>query len=303
MYIELLIVLASFTIGYIINCKTINIKYIYLLLDILLYIILFIMGIKLSMIDNLNYKLIVIFNDGMICFFCIFFSNIIFLICYDIISSWKLFTKNNNHTSHKFHTIIIKICFLYFASIIGYIVGLTKWWLLYHVQQTSILFLSCLLLLIGIVLNKHKLKINHFFINIRAVVIAIIVSISSLLGGFIASWILKLPANIGLAISAGYGWYSLSSVLLADKYGPLIGTIALFNDLMRELSSIILIPFIIYRFPSTALGICGSTSMDVTLSILHKSSNSTIIPFAIIHGIILTFCAPILITFFIYHIK
>lgn len=67
---------------------------------------------------------------------------------------------------------------------------------------------------------------------------------------------------------------------------------------MRELVAIMLIPIIINQFRSTALGICGSTSMDFTLPILQRSGGVSIVPAAIVHGFVLSLLTPLLIAFF-----
>ncbi|MGP1932385.1 MAG: lysine exporter LysO family protein, partial [Arsenophonus sp. ET-DL12-MAG3] len=119
-----------------------------------------------------------------------------------------------------------------------------------------------------------------------------------LLGGVLAAFLLSLPTKVGLCIASGYGWYSLTGILLTDIYGPVIGSTAFFNDLIRELAAIMLIPIIINQSRSTALGICGSTSMDFALPILQRSGGVSIIPAAIVHGFILSLLTPLLIVFF-----
>jgi uncharacterized membrane protein YbjE (DUF340 family) len=68
-------------------------------------------------------------------------------------------------------------------------------------------------------------------------------------------------------MASGFGWYSLSGILLTESFGPVIGSAAFFNDLCRELLAIMLIPGLVRRSRSTALGLCGATSMDFTLPV------------------------------------
>ncbi|ETJ16672.1 MAG: hypothetical protein Q609_ECAC02229G0001, partial [Escherichia coli DORA_A_5_14_21] len=63
----------------------------------------------------------------------------------------------------------------------------------------------------------------------------------------------------------------LSGILLTESFGPVIGSAAFFNDLARELIAIMLIPGLIRRSRSTALGLCGATSMDFTLPVLQRT--------------------------------
>jgi uncharacterized membrane protein YbjE (DUF340 family) len=91
-----------------------------------------------------------------------------------------------------------------------------------------------------------------------------------MVAGVINAFILDLPLKTGLAMASGFGWYSLSGILLTESFGPVIGSAA-FNDLARELLAIMLIPGLVRRSRSTALGLCGATSMDFTLPVLQRS--------------------------------
>ena len=49
-------------------------------------------------------------------------------------------------------------------------------------------------------------------------------------GGVINALILGLPLKTALAMASGFGWYSLSGILLTESFGPVIGIAAFFND-------------------------------------------------------------------------
>ena len=46
----------------------------------------------------------------------------------------------------------------------------------------------------------------------------------------------------GLALASGFGWYSLSAIVMTDAYGAVWGSVALFNDLLREFVALACIP-------------------------------------------------------------
>lgn len=117
----------------------------------------------------------------------------------------------------------------------------------------------------------------------------------------LAAMLLGLPLTTGLALAAAYGWYSLSGILMTDAFGPVIGSAAFFNDLLRELLAIMLIPLLIRRRRHTALGLCGATSMDFTLPVLQRSGGMEIVPAAIVQGFLLSLLAPVLIALFSVH--
>ncbi len=141
------------------------------------------------------------------------------------------------------------------------------------------------------------MTLKQIVLNRRGMIVAVVVVASSLIGGLINAFILDLPINTALAMASGFGWYS-SGILLTESFGPVIGSAAFFNDPARELIAIMLIP-LIRRSRSTALGLCGATSMDFTLPVLQRTGGLDMVPAAIVHGFILSLLVPILIAFFL----
>lgn len=157
--------------------------------------------------------------------------------------------------------------------------------------------LYTLILFVGIDLVGLKIDKNSF--SLKLLFVPILVVFGSILGGAIASLIFSHPLNIGIALSAGFGWFTLSSVLLSDKLGVEFGAIALLIDLFRELLAILLLYLFGHSIPKTAIAAAGATSLDSTLPIVKQTCPSSEIPLALISGLILTILAPILITFFL----
>lgn len=110
--------------------------------------------------------------------------------------------------------------------------------------------------------------------------------------------LLDMPLHTGLAMTSSYGWYSLSGILMTQAFGPVIGSSAFLNDLLRELISIMLIPLMIRRYAATTVGICGATSMDFTLPILQRAGGTSIVPAAVVSGFITSLMGPIMIALF-----
>ena len=46
-------------------------------------------------------------------------------------------------------------------------------------------------------------------------------------------------------MSSGYGWYSLSGIVMTSAYGAEWGSVALLNDLLREFFALVVIPLLI----------------------------------------------------------
>lgn len=99
-------------------------------------------------------------------------------------------------------------------------------------------------------------------------------------------------------MASGFGWYSLSAILIGDQLGPLMGGVAFFNDLTRELLAFILIPLVIHRHTALAIGYGGATSMDFTLPVIQQHGGVACVPIAVVSGFILSLLSPPLILFF-----
>ena len=159
--------------------------------------------------------------------------------------------------------------------------------------------LYLLLVLIGCQLRNSGMPLKQILLNRMGLAIAVTLAISSLLAGLAAAPLLSLGWNEGLAMAAGFGWYSLSAILIGDQLGPLMGGVAFFNDLTRELLAFILIPLVIHRHTALAIGYGGATSMDFTLPVIQQHGGVACVPIAVVSGFILSLLSPPLILFFL----
>ncbi|MDO5054425.1 MAG: lysine exporter LysO family protein [Pasteurella oralis] len=297
MYEGLLIVLCPLFIGYIIKTNnTTVLKSINSIVMILLYIILFIMGFSLGQLDNLAQKLPIIAISAATFALIIQSLNLIGLITYDrlfpkplkilkqeIPSRWRLLLDSG------------KLCSM---VLIGFIVGYYTASLITLPKNASTYVLVLLIFFVGIQLRNNGISLREVIFNERGLITGIIFILTSLLGGTIAALILQLPITQGLAIASGFGWYSLSSVVINDAWGPIFGSIAFFNDLSREIISLFAIPFLMHNHRSSAVGISGATALDCTLPIIQKSGGIEVVPLAISFGFITNILPPILLVFF-----
>ncbi len=101
-----------------------------------------------------------------------------------------------------------------------------------------------------------------------------------------------------LAIGSGFGYYSLSSILITEFSGEEIGVIALMSNIFRELITLIFAPLIVRFFGPLSLVLSGgATSMDTTLPVITRYSGTGYAVPALIHGMVLTFLVPLIISF------
>ena len=297
MFSGLLIILLPLIAGYLIPLhRPSALKLIARLLSWIVYVILFFMGISLAFLDNLASNLLSILHYAAVSVVIILLCNIAALMWLEQKMPWQ-----NHHRQEKLPSrlaMALESLQLCGVVLIGFLIGLSGLSFLQHATEASEYTLIFLLFLIGIQLRNNGMTLRQIVLNRRGMIVAVVVMVSSLLGGVINAFILDLPLKTGLAMASGFGWYSLSGILLTESYGPVIGSAAFFNDLARELLAIMLIPGLVRRSRSTALGLCGATSMDFTLPVLQRSGGVEIVPAAIVHGFILSLLVPILMAFF-----
>lgn len=110
-----------------------------------------------------------------------------------------------------------------------------------------------------------------------------------------------------LAVGAGFGYYSLSSVLITQikemqigvALAAQLGTVALMSNIMREVITLLFAPVIYKVFGKLApISVGGATSMDSTLPVITSVCGKELVFISIFHGVLVDFSVPFLVTFF-----
>jgi uncharacterized membrane protein YbjE (DUF340 family) len=101
-----------------------------------------------------------------------------------------------------------------------------------------------------------------------------------------------------LAVGAGFGYYSLSSLFITQLSGETLGVIALLSNILREIFTLLATPLLVLYFGKLA-GIAsgGATSMDTTLPVITRYSGKEWSIIAVFSGVVLTILVPFLVTF------
>lgn len=166
-------------------------------------------------------------------------------------------------------------------------------------SQTTTVLLMLLLFFVGVSLKGSGISLKQVLINKRGVQVSLIFMVSTLIGGVIFSLLfLEVSLAQGLALASGFGWYSLSGSIMTDAYGAVWGSVALLNDLGREVLALLFIPILMRYSTSAGIGLGGVTSLDFTLPTILQSSNPKIMPLVISFGFITNIISPILMVFF-----
>lgn len=158
-------------------------------------------------------------------------------------------------------------------------------------------WLYILLLLIG--LDLAQVSISRSWLAPKVLIIPLLVMIGSMIAGVILSVITGEQLAVALALSTGFGWFSLSGALAGQYLGDAYGSVALLNDLMRELIGLTVVFLLGRNYANSSIAVCGATAMDTTLPFVRKACNYEYVPTAIISGLILTVAAPFFMLFFL----
>ena len=129
---------------------------------------------------------------------------------------------------------------------------------------------------------------------IRDRLLPVIGIIGSLIGGFVASFLLSLSIKQCVAVAAGMGWYSFSAIELG-QIDPYLGGVALLTNVFRELVSIIFVPLVAKKIGSyESVAMCGATAMDSVLPIINQSNPPRISIVAFYSGLVISVAVPIM---------
>ncbi|RIY32550.1 hypothetical protein CKF54_04580 [Psittacicella hinzii] len=295
------IVLAPIFIGYYLGTIFTQIgKYLGKLLTIVLCILLFIMGFKLALIDDLLVKLPKVAFDLTVIVVILSLCNILLLIPYD---------KLKNKSAH-FHQIKVNYLHLFFdisklilSVIAGVVVGAIYVYFDYSIDHHllgiySNIALLLLIFIVGLELGGAKYRLRDVFLNKEAIIISLLFTFSCLVAGVIVSFVLNMNVWRSLAYTSGMGWYSLSSVIVTNAYSPLEGSLMFFIDIAREILALFLVPILMKNYRCTAVTFPGATSLDSSLPIIQKSGGNGVVGLAISFGFLANLYVPVLMVLF-----
>jgi uncharacterized membrane protein YbjE (DUF340 family) len=166
------------------------------------------------------------------------------------------------------------------------------------------LSLYALIFCVGIDVGSNKTILKDLkSMGLKVLLIPFGGILGSLIGGFITGLIFNMAINESLAIASGFGWYSLSGVMLKELGGEALGAIAFLTNVFREVFAVILIPILAKKMNEyTAIAPAGATSMDTTLPLVAKATNPEVVVISFINGVIMSSLVPVLVTFF-YNVK
>ena len=186
--------------------------------------------------------------------------------------------------------------------VLGALVGLFEL-IPFNIADTDISFytLCALMFCVGLGIGNDPQTIRNFrSLNPRLVFLPVMTILGTLAGAALASLVLThrtVPEC--MAVGAGFGYYSLSSIFITEYKGAELGTIALLSNIIREIFTLLAAPMLVRWFGNLApISSGGATTMDTTLPIITRCSGQEFAVVSIFHGFIVDFSVPFLVTFF-----
>ena len=168
-------------------------------------------------------------------------------------------------------------------------------------SRVSTYVLYALMFCVGVTLgNDRTLAGRVRRLDPRLALLPVATAVGTLAGAALAAPLLA-PWSLAdsLAVGAGFGYYSLSSIFIADFRGPELATIALLCNVMRELFTLLAAPLVArWCGPLAAVSIGGATTFDTTLPIITQAAGRPYAVVSVFHGCVLDFSVPFLVTFF-----
>jgi uncharacterized membrane protein YbjE (DUF340 family) len=180
------------------------------------------------------------------------------------------------------------------SVVVGVFVG--RWSSLRLPDWSINVVLYVIVFLVGVDLSKEKVR----FDVVKKVLLSVAATVLGTYAGVLAlSFFSSMKRFEILAVASGFGWYSLSAIIISNLYSAQLGAIAFFSNVMRELYAIVLTPILSRYYKTAVVSIAGATSMDTLLGpISHYTDRETSF-LAFAHGFVVTMLVPILVNLFL----
>ena len=161
--------------------------------------------------------------------------------------------------------------------------------------------LCALLFCVGVTVGNNTALLKSFRqLDPRLMLLPLMTIVGTLSATAIAA--MALPGRSltdCLAVGSGFGYYSLSSILITQYRGPELGTVALLANIIREVITLLGAPLMVKFFgPLAPISSGGATTMDTTLPIITRCSGQDFVIVSLFHGFLVDFSVPFLVTFF-----
>ena len=156
--------------------------------------------------------------------------------------------------------------------------------------------LYLLLFMVGMDMGKQGTFVSDIkTAGFQVLLVPVAVCAGTLVFAAVAGLFLPLGVKDSMAASAGMGWYSLAPTLLAP-YSPSVSAVAFLSNVMREIFSILAIPFIArYVGYVECAALPGAAAMDTVLPVVVGATHERITIYSFTSGVVLSLAVPVLV--------
>lgn len=182
--------------------------------------------------------------------------------------------------------------------VVGILLGFTRFLPEVLIENDfSMYALYALMLFVGISIGADTSALSVIKkVKYKILLVPASVIIGSLIGAFAVSFFLPYKLNELFGVASGFGYYSLSSLILKDICGTEVATLALLSNIFREVGTLLLAPLMVLAFGKLApIASGGATAMDSTLPIIITASGKEYAMISVFSGIVLTILVPFIV--------
>ena len=187
------------------------------------------------------------------------------------------------------------------GMVFGYLVIYKK----LHIQDEFMLksdpwLTACLVVLIGVVGFNLGLD-GTVFRNLRKVGLGIILFplaavAGSILAGVVYALISPMSMKEGIAISAGFGWYTYAPNVISQAGFQVASAVSFMHNVLREVIGIIGIPLFAAKIGYIeAAAVPGVAAMDVCVPIVERSTSERTVVYSFGIGFLMCISVPLLV--------
>ena len=156
--------------------------------------------------------------------------------------------------------------------------------------------LYLLLFMVGMDMGKQGTFLSDVrTAGFQVLLVPVAVCLGTLVCAAAAGLFLPLGVKDSMAAASGMGWYSLAPTLLAP-YSLSVSAVAFLSNVMREIFSIIAIPFVAkYVGYVECASLPGAAAMDTVLPVVVGATHERITIYSFTSGVVLSLAVPILV--------
>ena len=172
----------------------------------------------------------------------------------------------------------------------NFVVGFPLSWVTYYLFDGSLLVL---LFVMGLAFGVDREAVAKLrSTGLRVLVVPLLVALGSVLGGLVAGLIFRLDLFGSMAVTAGFGWYTLAGPLLTQILGSQWGALGFAANFLRELLTVVSVSLMVKvdKYAPVAAG--GATTMDTTLPVIVRYCGKDVLIVAFSSGFTLSMAAP-----------